>query len=647
MNDVELWFREALTPPPVLTVSEWADENRVLSRKASSEAGKWRTDRTPYLREIMDCLSAFHPAKKVVFKKSSQVGGTECGNNWLGYIIAHAPAPAMLIFPTLDLAKRNSKLRIDTLIEESPAVKAKVSDSRSRDSSNTIWQKDFDNGTLVMAGANSAASLKSTACRFVMLDEYEEYGNIDVQGQGSPMELVEARQRTFSRRKSYIVSTPIEEGNSAIDVEYENSDQRSYHVPCPHCGHFQTLEIDRLTYDSGNPINAKYRCIDCEELIEERFKTKMLLQGKWIAANPGHETAGFFINSLYSPLGWFSWTDIAKAYEKAKKDLEQYKRHDKMKTFTNTMLGLSYGALGEAPEWKKLYQRRLNYKIGLVPVKSLFLTAGVDIQKDRIEVEVVAWCERKISYSVEKEIIQGDTSKDEVWDELEEYLGKTFEGPEAEHYTLKQVAIDSGYLTTTVYNFCRRFPGNRVVPVKGNENLSIIVAAPKAVDVKMKNKRRIRRAVKVYSVGVSVLKTELYNWLNLELPMDPDAPVPTGYCFFPEYEQEHFEQLTAEKKVLSLDRRGFNKYEYVKMRERNEALDLRVYARAAASMAGLDRRKVPPADEIPVEGKTARSENATKKVAQPQKVADTENKPTQDIKKFKKPKPKRDSSYWP
>lgn len=588
ISQVEAWFRDALKPDPVLTVSQWADAHRMLSKKSSSEAGKWDTSRTPYLREIMDTLSVFHPAKKVVFKKSSQVGGTECANNWLGYIIDHVPGPTMLIQPTVDMAKRNSKLRIEPLIEESPRLKQKVATPRSKQSSNTVQQKDFDGGTLVMTGANSAAGLRSMPARFLMLDEVDAYPR-DVDGEGDPVSLVMARSRTFSRRKAFILSTPTIDGLSKIDEEYQDSDQREFFVPCPHCKGFQTLKFEGLKWDEGKPATAAYFCEHCGEEIQERHKTAMLNAGEWRALNPGHETIGFFINSLYSPLGWYSWIDIARDYEEAKKEHETEKKTEKLRTFTNTVLGKTFEEPGEAPEWKRLYLRREAYEMGVCPEGVLFLTCGVDVQKDRLEMEVVGWGLKKVSWSIEYSVLHGDPSKEEVWLELAEYLQKTFPGEGGKNFPIKVTAIDSGFKTQEVYSFCRNFSPSRVIAIKGNDNLSVVLGLPKIVDAKTKG-RVHRRAAKVWNIGVSILKAELYGWLRIDPPVGEEK-IPTGYCHFPEYDEEYFKQLTAEKVVTKRNRKGYTAQEWVKDRERNEALDCRIYARAAAALAGLDRMK--------------------------------------------------------
>ena len=234
-------WRAAFKPEPLLTVSEWAERSRVLSSRASAEPGPWRTARTPYLREIMDALSPSSPIERVVFMKGAQLGATEAGNNWLGYVIDQAPGPALMVLPTVETAKRNSKQRIAPLIEETPALRSKVKDPRRRDSGNTVLSKEFAGGILIMTGANSAIGLRSMPVRFLFLDEVDAYPP-DADGEGDPIELAVQRTVTFARRKIFLVSTPTIAGVSRIETAYEESDQRCYWVPCPDCGTFQVLK---------------------------------------------------------------------------------------------------------------------------------------------------------------------------------------------------------------------------------------------------------------------------------------------------------------------------------------------------------------------------------------------------------------------
>jgi phage terminase large subunit GpA-like protein len=575
-------FRAGLKPEPLLTISQWADRYRTLSQRASSEPGPFRTDRTPYMREIMDSLSPSSPIERVVFMKAAQVGATEGGNNWIGYIIHQAPGPMMSVQPTVEMAKRNSKQRIDPLIEESRVLKELVRDPRSRDSGNTILAKEYPGGVLVMTGANSAVGLRSMAARYLFLDEVDGYPG-DVDGEGDPVNLALARTRTFARRKLFMVSTPKIAGRSRIESAYEESDQRRYWVPCPHCGEYQTLKFARLQWPKGEPEKAAYACEHCDQAIENFQKTGMLERGEWRPGAPGDgKTAGFHLSSLYSPVGWFSWGDAAKAFEEAQKSPEL------LQVFVNTVLGETWVEQGEAPDWHRLYDRREDYRIGVVPAGGLFLTAAADVQKDRIEVEIVAWGRGKESWSVDYRVLEGDTSRRQVWESLTKLTGETFRTATGVDLPIVKLAIDYGYAPTEVRTWAKQQGYGKVVVVKGDSRAPALVGLPSVVEVGPHGKR-IRHGVRMWPVNSGMAKQELYRWLRLERPTEESGePFPPGYCHFPRYGEEYFKQLTAEQLVTRVVN-GYPKPEWQKTRERNEALDCRVYAIAAAVIYGVDR----------------------------------------------------------
>lgn len=577
-----------LTPDPALTLSEWSDQHRILSGKASSEPGRWRTRRTPYLREIMDCLSPASPVERVVFMKAAQLGATEMGSNWIGYVIHHAPGPMMAVWPTVEMAKRNSKQRIDPLLEETPELKARISPARSRDSGNTILAKEFYGGVLVMTGANSAVGLRSMPVRYLFLDEVDGYP-VDVDGEGDAISLAEARTRTFSRRKMLIVSTPTIAGASAIEREYLASDQRRYYLPCPHCNHRQWLRFERLRWEKAQPDTAAYVCDACDEPIGERHKTWMLENGQWIATvDGGGRTAGFHLSSLYSPIGWRSWADIARAWEAAV-DRESGSAAA-IKSFKNTELGETWAEEGEAPDWQRLLARREQYSMGSVPGAALLLVGGADVQKDRIEVSIWAFGRGKESWLIEHRVLMGDTARDTVWKTLAEMTRETWKHASGARMPLNRLAIDTGYATQETYAFIRLLHDSRVMAVKGVARGAALIGIPTAVDVTTAGKR-LRRGIKVYAVATGIAKMELYN--NLRKQPDTDSAdsviYPAGYVHLPQVDGEYLQQLCAEQLVTRRNRHGFAVREWQKMRERNEALDCYVYARAAAAAAGLDR----------------------------------------------------------
>ena len=599
-DEFEGALRDGLTPDPLLSVSEWANRHRVLSQRAASEPGRWRTSRTPYLKEIMDCLSPASKVERVVFMKGSQVGGTECGNNWIGYVIHQAPGPMMAVAPTVELAKRNSKQRIEPQIEDSPVLRDRVKPSRSRDSGNTILSKDFPGGVLVLTGANSAVGLRSMPARYLFLDEVDGYPG-DVEGEGDPILLAERRASTFQRRKVLLVSTPKIKGLSRIEHEYEASDQRRYFVPCSECGGYQTLRFECLIWPKGKPEQAAYRCAHCGSLIEEHCKTAMLEAGEWrptapeTDGGPGQDadgnsgrTAGFHLSSLYSPVGWFSWADAAVLFEASKKNPEL------LKGFVNTVLGETWVETGEAPDWQRLYDRRERWATGTVPAGGLFLTAGADVQQDRIEVDVWAWGRGLESWLIDHIVIEGGPERTEPWAELDRLLSQVWPHEGGAALGLARFAIDTRYEPIPVYAWARR-AGKQVAPVNGNKsfNQSSPVSGPTYVDASDGGKK-LRRGARRYSVAVSAFKIETYRFLRLERPTDEEraggTTYPPGTIHLPHWvEDEWLKQFVAEQLVTVRTRHGSPRHEWRKLRERNEALDCRVYARAAAWIEGADR----------------------------------------------------------
>ncbi len=586
-QEIERAWREGLTPDPLLTVSEWSDRHRMLSSKASAEPGRWRTSRTPYLKAIMDCLSPTSSIERVVFMKAAQLGATEMGSNWIGYVIHHAPGPMMAVWPTVEMAKRNSKQRIDPLIEESPALAELIAPARSRDSGNTILAKEFRGGVLVMTGANSAVGLRSMPVRYLFLDEVDGYP-LDVEGEGDAISLAEARTRTFARRKIFIVSTPTISGASSIEREYEASDQRRYFVPCPHCQHRQWLRFEQLRWDKGLPATAAYICEACDTAIAEHHKTWMLEHGEWRSMADG-KTAGFHLSSLYSPVGWRAWREIAAAWEAAVS--KESGSAAAIKTFKNTELGETWVEEGEAPDWQRLVERREDYRVGSVPEGGLLLVGGADVQKDRIEASVWAFGRGKESWLIEHRVLMGDTARDSVWKRLAELLTESWTHASGAALPLARFALDTGFATQEAYAFVRACRDPRVMAVKGVARGAALIGTPTAVDMTQGGKK-LRRGIKVFAVAGGIAKLEFYNNLRKSADVGEDGMTtvfPAGFVHLPKIDAEFIQQLCAEQLITRRNRNGFPVREWQKMRERNEALDCYVYVRAAASAAGLDR----------------------------------------------------------
>lgn len=601
-EDIRNAWLAGLAPDPALTVSQWADRHRILSSRAASEAGPYRTTRTPFMRAIMDALSPASPARRVVFQKAAQVGATEAGNNWVGFCMHQSPGPFLAVQPTVDLAKRLSQQRIDPLIEESRELRELVMPSRSRDSGNTILGKRFPGGQLILTGANSAVGLRSMPARWVFLDEVDAYPG-DLDGEGDPIALAEARTISFGHRaKVFLASTPTIKGMSRIERKYEMSDQQRYHVPCPECGCLPWLKFERMRWEKGRPETARYVCEHCEEPIEERHKTAMMDESKgarWMATADPETLAnaaaagvvGYHISGLYSPLGWLSWEEIARSWDQA------VGNDAALKTMKNTILGETWQERGEAPDWQRLYDRRESWQLGEAPEGVLVLTGGADVQRDRIEIDVWGWGRGMRSWLVDHIVLDGDTARPEIWNDLTEFLNTTWPHAGGAHMALARMAIDTGDGVTTdaVYSWVRSVGRGQVVAVKGvgGFDRSTPVDGPTYVETTEAG-RKLRRGVQLWKVAGAVFKAETYRFLRLSAPTEEDladgGAWPTGYIHIPKgTPAEWMKQLTAEQLMTIKTKQGFQKLEWQKTRDRNEALDCRVYARATAWLMGIDR----------------------------------------------------------
>ena len=583
-------WRRGMKPDPHLTVSEWADEHRWLSGISASEPGRWRTSRTPYLRGVMDSLSPSDPATRISFMKGAQVGATEAGNNWIGFVIHHAPGPMLVVMPDLEVAKRNSRQRLEPLIRSSPTLSELIPDGAKRGSGNSLLSKEFPGGILVMVGAQSAAALRSMPARYVFMDEVDGYP-ASTDEEGDPVTLAEARTVTFGhRRKVFLVSTPTTRGLSRIEREFELSDQRRYFVPCPHCGHMQWLQWERLRWEKGNPGGAAYFCEECEAAIPEYHKTEMLAAGEWrptaIPSDP--KSIGFHLSSLYSPIGWLSWEEMARQWEAAQGSDEL------LRAFKNTKLGETWVDAGEAPDWERLQDRKEDYP-AQVPQGAVFLTAGVDVQQDRLECSVWGWGRGLESWLVDHIVIEHPPHDERAWKGLTEVLTRTYQHESGAVLPIMRMAVDTGYQASAVYTWARKAGAGLVSAIKGEEgfNKAAPVTGPTFVDV-TQNGRRIRRGVRLWKIATATFKSETYRFIRQERPADEElaagAHLPPGWIHIAGWaDSEFLKQFVSEQLVTIRNKRGFARLEWHKMRERNEALDCRVYARAAAWIIGADR----------------------------------------------------------
>lgn len=572
---------------PRQTVSAWADRYRILAGRATAEPGRWRTARTPYLQAIMDALGATSPVQRVVVMKSARVGGTEAAVNWLGYVIHQAPGPFLFVQPTVDLAKRLARQTLEPAIAETPVLTERIAPGRTRAGTNTTLLKQFPGGLVMLTGANSAAGLRSLTARYLCFDEVDAYP-LDVRTEGDPLALAEARGRTFGRRrKVLIVSTPTVAGMSRIEREYQATDQRRFFVPCPHCQTMQPLEFPRLRWTPGQPETAHYVCVACEWPIPEGAKPELLAAGEWRPTAVGTDpaTIGFHVNALYSPLGWLSWAEIARAADQAASDPVL------QKTFTNTVLGEVYAEPTDAPDWRRLVERQTADLLGTVPAGVVFLTAGVDVQGNRLEASVWGWGRGRRRWLVDHQVLDGDVLADDCWNALTVLVERSWPTVDGRRRArLAYVAIDGGYLPQRGRDWLRQ-PGRtvRAELMRGGPPSRMLVSTPKQTEPTTVTGRTRRRhkGVGMREIDVAAAKAELYAALRLE-GAGAGAATPPSWVSLPTVGEEFCRQLTAEG-LVRRRRHGRERLEWVKLYQRNEALDCANLARAAAHLVGLDR----------------------------------------------------------
>jgi len=559
-----------VAPPPSLTISQWADQYRQLSSEASAEPGKWHTDRAPYQRAIMDALCD-PQVETVVIMSSAQIGKTEIINNIIGYHMHLDPSPILLLQPTLEMAEAWSKDRFAPMLRDTTVLHGVVKDPRSRDSGNTLLHKRFPGGHITMAGANSPASLASRPIRLVLCDEVDRYP-VSAGTEGDPVSLASKRTTTFWNRKLMLTSTPTIKGASRIAAAFEQSDARQYHVPCPHCGETQVLKWGQVTWQSDNghqPETAVYVCEHNGCIISESERARMVKAGRWIAQQPFTNIAGFHINELYSP--WVTLAQMVTDFLRAKKLPET------LKTWVNTSLGEPWEEDGETLDADVLLQRKESWGAD-APEPVVLVTAGVDVQGDRLEMEVKGWGIGEECWSLDYRIFYGDPAQSMVWQELDAYLLQPIRSKLGVNLNIACVCVDSGgHHTQAVYEFCGARAVRGVFPIKGiSQTAKPLVGRPSK-----NNRYRLR----LYPIGTDTAKEVIYSRLRIT---EPGA----GYFHFPlERDREYFLQLTGEKQITRFAK-GTAKREWIKTRARNEVLDCTVYALAAFKLLNPNLAKL-------------------------------------------------------
>lgn len=561
--------RRAIRPKAPMLVSEWADANRVLSGEGSAEAGAWKTSRTPYLREIMDALSEDSTCRKVVFKKSSQVGGTEAGSNWLGYIMAHAKGPVAVVMPTEKAMLDWASQKFDPMAKDTPAIAAVMANRSNRAGDNSAARKRFTGGILYFKTAGSTTELKSTSLRYYIADEVDEWDWTTLQG--DPLGLLEIRATTFHDRKGFVVSSPTLKDASRIEEQFDLGDQRHFMVACPHCEERQHLKWSNVRWQkTGNRVSrAWYVCEECGAEIDEHHKPAMLSAGRWVAHNSAGAWRSYHINAIYSPIGLgLSWAELADEWIEAQDDPAKLMR------FINTRLGETWADRSHDMKPNVLAARAEPYALRTIPVGALVLTAGVDTQDDRLEVRVIGWGMDGKEWTIDYHVIHGNPAEERIWDALDEYLTAEFSNARGKTLRIEATAIDTGgHHTHAVYAYVRRAKARRVMAIKGaSQPGRVILGKPSHQDVNWRG-QTIKKGVALYTVGADTAKHLIYNRLNGDNDKDPSErkvhfshELDSGF-----YDQQVSETYNPRKRRWEL-----------KKGKRNEVLDTHVYAIAAS-----------------------------------------------------------------
>lgn len=524
-------WEKAWTLPEEQTVSVWADNNRIIAKGAGAEPGEWRTARNPILREIMDCLSDHSPVRIVDFMKSAQIGATEIGINWVGYVVDRGSDSMIVAQPVKDLARSWVLSKFDPAVQEMPELRAKFA------TDNTL-EKHFPGGTLWAIWANSSNQLRQRTARYIFMDEVDEYPK-DLGGQGPADQQLEARASSYGdRAKVYRACTPTIAGASAIEAGYQAGDMCVYVVQCPECGGEQTLDVERLQPD------GTFACGVSGCVIHEHHKDTILAErgfggtAYWrptnLAAAPYHRS--FHAWAAYAPLGLGpSWKDLADAKAEADRD------PTKMAGFYNLKLGLPFEGerqQQDSEEVAKLAEPGVHR--GTVPLGGLLLTAGVDFQHDRAEVQVIATGRGQRRWIVDYAVIDLDPTILETYDALDEYLKGTWRTPSGAEMGITAAALDGGNWTETVAQFVKKLVGNSganrlietprgfikqavyLVRGRAEKKSDRAVYRPAKTEVSSREKT-LARSIGVWGVGTSVLKHMVYGWLTAALGAKDEA----------------------------------------------------------------------------------------------------------------------------
>jgi phage terminase large subunit GpA-like protein len=572
-------------PSPMLP-SEWADKYRILSREANSKGGKFTS--LPWQREPIDELINPEVQGVVMMWASQTSGKTEMVNNATGYFIQHRPRPILNIQYSIEMAQTWSKDRLAPMLRDTPILRGLVRDSKSRldGEASTMLHKTFPGGRITIVGSNSAAGLASRPIGFVQGDEIDRW-EASAGEEGDPWSLALVRTESFPDAVWMMTSTPTIKGISRIEKEFEHTDKRMWFVPCVHCGHWFVIEWKDVRWPEGEPEEAHIECSQCHQSICDEQRIDMVLRGEWRPTAPFKGIRGYHLNAivaLFKAKRGFKnrLHQIASSFIKAKKGGAQT-----LKVWLNTTLAQTWEEeYDKAPAAELLYARREDYAIDgeiILPERCVVLAVGADVQADRIEGEISGWGAGEESWGIEHQVFKGNIAQWKIWNEFDEWIQSRFKHISGHELSPAIVAIDSAHNGKMVYAFAQRCAPRAVVAVRGVG----ISGMPWVTGSRTRSRLKLAK--------VNTAKEIIYSRLKL-IDHGP------GYCHFPEsYTLEWFQQLTCER-METRYKSGIPERHFDAHGNRNEAIDMRVYAMAGIELLRPNYRKIARALSIKLTG---------------------------------------------
>ncbi|MCB9228631.1 MAG: phage terminase large subunit family protein [Deltaproteobacteria bacterium] len=570
------------------SVSEFVTKHRKLSRDDTREHGNYSWKRAPYQKEMMDIINR-KGRRRFVAMLSSQMGKTLTQMNILMYLIAVRPCTILFMVPSIKDAKKFSRLRIRPFIRDNPLMSSLIGSSSA--DGNTLTEKHFPGGNLLLVGSNVASDLAAVSGNAAFVDEFDrcarEAVNSAGEKEGDPLMLLWKRLANDPSAFVYVSGTPTIRGASPTEDLWNRSTKMLYMIPCPVCKDLQFLDKSRLKYEEKDLSDIHFSCIkpSCSGKLTRSVMQKSYFEGssEWVeTGEKDAELAGFHLNQFYSP--WRSWTEIVREIDEAKGV------PSKEKVIQNTVWGLTYElASVRVPEWARLHALKEDFPPGLVPAAASVLTAFTDVQEDRFETTIMAW-NRNQAWVIDHIITAGCS----VWDlddEMYDLYEKTIleaSWPHESGYRLKprRVFIDSGFFTSRILKFCQKHR-NRLIPTRGEDRLESTFSAPKNTSISSRG-RWLKHGVKRWNLGVSQIKIDLYARLNLLTEGEKDNGL--RIHFHKKLPEEYFRQLTAETCYVDSGQFGRPKYRWIKDKYfANEALDCAVGNLAAFEIEGYNR----------------------------------------------------------